>query len=119
MFQIAAKDIGGGIVRRTFSSGGKRLYAGMKLTGEQVRLFNPANRMALIEKRFIDVYPVGTDSALTGERFVISAGFGAFNVIEGRKLNDEPLNREQAYALAGIPEPPRRKRSNGNGDSEN
>jgi hypothetical protein len=35
------------------------------------------------------------------ERFVISAGTDAFDVIEGRQLNAKPLNRDEAERLAG------------------
>jgi hypothetical protein len=35
------------------------------------------------------------------ERFVISAGTDAFDVIEGRQLNAKPLNRDEADRLAG------------------
>jgi hypothetical protein len=35
------------------------------------------------------------------ERFVIRAGTDVFDVIEGRQLNDKPLNRSEADRLAG------------------
>jgi hypothetical protein len=113
MFRMAIDQIGGAVVRRTFSSGGRRLVAGMKLTREEVLSFPTANRNALAEKTFIDLYPLsGSSDAPTGktDRFVVSAGFGRFHVIEGRKLNDEPLDREQAYALAGMEAPPKATR---------
>ena len=105
MFHMNPEQIGGAIVRRTFMSKGKRLVSGMTLSGDEVRNFPVINRNALIDKRYIDVYPRGGEVAEPGERFVISAGFGRFFVIEGKKLNDEALDREQAYALAGV-EPP-------------
>ena len=72
--------------------------------------FPKLNRMALAEKRYIDLVPKGAvGSAASGQRFVISEGFGRFNVIEGKKLNEEALDREQAYALAGI-DPPKQVR---------
>jgi hypothetical protein len=110
MFQMRPEQIGGAIVRRTFSSGGTRLTSGTKLSAEQVLAFATANRNALVDKRFIDLFPKsgGIDSVSeSAERFVVSAGFGRFHVIEGRKLNDEPLDREQAYALAGTEAPPK------------
>jgi hypothetical protein len=108
MFQMRADQIGGAIVRRSFSSGGTRLVAGTKLTAEQVLAFPTTNRNALADKRYIDLFPASGDAPTTGssERFVVSAGFGRFHVIQGKKLNDEPLDREQAYALAGVPAPP-------------
>lgn len=113
MFQIAADQIGGAIVRRTFSSsrdGGKRFVAGQRLSGDEVRSFPAINRNSLIEKRYIDVFPQGGEMQTKGERFVISSGFGKFHVIEGKKLNDEALDREQAYALAGMVAPPKGER---------
>ena len=113
MFQIPAEQIGGAVVRRTFTTGGKRLTPGMQLSAEQVLAFPKLNRMALAEKRYIDLFPKNPN-AVSGngasKRYVVSAGFGRFHVIEGRKLNDEALDRDQAYALAGTaPKPVRKK----------
>lgn len=110
MFQIPADQIGGAVVRRTFSSRGKRLISGTRLSAAEVLAFPQANRNALSDKHYIDLFPKGgVDSSVSasGERFVISAGFGRFYVIEGKKLNDDPLDREQAYALAGTQAPPK------------
>ena len=109
MHQMRADQIGGAIVRRTFKAGDQRLFSGMRLTREQVLAFPTLNRNSLAEKRYIDLFPITETAAPSGatERFVISGGFGKFHVIEGKKLNDEPLSREQAYALAGQPEPPK------------
>lgn len=107
MFQLKEHEIGGAIVRRTFTTDGKKLVPGQRLTEQEVLSFPTLNRMALAEKRWIDLVPKnGTTAAPEkAERFVISAGFGNFHVIEGKKLNDEALDREQAYALAGIAPP--------------
>ena len=116
MFQLPVNEIGGAIVRRTFMTGGKKLLPGQRLTAEEVLSFPPLNRMALAEKRWIDLIPKASNNRKApeqGERFVVSAGFGSFHVIEGKKLNDEALDREQAYALAGTvpPKPVRKKAS--------
>ncbi|HVM96147.1 MAG TPA: hypothetical protein VMT89_07145 [Candidatus Acidoferrales bacterium] len=112
MFQMADNEIGGAIVRRTFRSGGRQLFTGARLTAQEVLSFPKANRNALAEKRYIDLIPKAdqTSVAAKGERFVINAGFGKFYVIEGKKLNDEPIDREQAYALAGTEAPPKVQR---------
>ena len=96
--------IGGGIVRRTFKSGEHRLTSGTKLTAEEIKRMPVANRQALIDKKYIDVYPKapGGGDGVKAERHVVSAGFGKFHVIEGRKLNDVPLSKDQAQALAGV-----------------
>lgn len=114
MFQLRENEIGGAIVRRMFTTGGKKMIPGTRLTEEQVLAFAPLNRMALAEKRWIDLIPktgtVAVPDSAKAERFVISAGFGNFHVIEGKKLNDEALDREQAYALAGLEAPPQTRR---------
>jgi len=106
MFAMKEAEIGGAVVRRVFSSGGKQLTPGTRLTGDEVRKIPKANRNALVGKHFMELFPAGDVSAPTGgERFVVSMGFGKFVVIEGRKMTAEPLDREQAYALAGQPVP--------------
>ena len=104
MFQMPAKEIGGAIVRRTFSCGGKQLQSGMKLTAEQVLAMPTLNRMALVDKRYMDLVPVASTQA-KGERFVMHDGSTGYFVLEGRYINDEALDREQAYALAGKSDP--------------
>ena len=105
MFQMPTHEIGGAIVRRTFQCGAKRVTSGQRLTGDEVKAMPVANRNALVEKKYMDLIPNGGGVAAKGERFVISAGFGRFYVVEGRKLNAESLDREQAYALAGTAAP--------------
>lgn len=107
MFQMAASEIGGAVVRRVFSSGGKQLTPGTRLSSEEVLRIPTINRSALINKKYIEVYPKGdliAPGASGSERFVVSMGFGKFIVLEGKKLCD-PIDREQAYALAGQPVP--------------
>lgn len=110
MLQMKADQIGGAVVRRVFNSGGKQMRPGTYLTAEEVLNFPYANRQALADKHFIELYPKGLAATTKAERFVVSAGFGRFHVLEGKKLNDEPIDREQAYALAGIPAPPKMER---------
>lgn len=110
MFRIDDSEIGGAVVRRTFNNGGKRMIAGMRLSAEEVLSFRRANRNSLAEKAYIDIFPRGGAMQEKGERFVINAGFGRFFVIEGKKLNADALDREQAYALAGTEPPPKQQR---------
>jgi len=109
MFQLKMDEVGGAVVRRVFSTGGKQLTPGTILSREQVLAFPPLNRRALAEKRYIDLFPVNptnpTGAQGNAERFVISAGFGRFFVIEGKKLNEEAITREEAYALCGMHAP--------------
>ena len=107
MFSMPVTQIGGAIVRRQVRTSNGNWTPGMKLTAEQVLAMRPINRNALVDKKFIELFPKGGEqsSAVGGERFVVSMGFDKFMVIEGKKLTDEPIDREQAYALAGKPEP--------------
>lgn len=103
----AQRDIGGAIVRRRFSQSGKELTNGMVLSPGEVENMNPNNRRALQDNGFIQIFPKPARSHLEADlnavpmqRHAISIGFGKWDVIEGRKVNAEPLTREQAYALA-------------------
>jgi hypothetical protein len=114
--RMPLNQIGGGLVIRAFDMGGHRVNVGTRLTREQVLSINPANRSSLVG-RFIDVWPQ-PDSAGSpppqpvkagqAERHVMSLGFNRFHVIEGVQLTDEPVDRAEAYALAGKTEPPKR-----------
>ena len=104
--EIAEADIGGARIRMGFSRGNVRMKAGEHLTADEVRSIPLANRRALASAGFIEVYPARTEvvhryaDPKPGDRFIVQVGKGQFNVIEGRRLNDEPLTREQAEALA-------------------
>jgi hypothetical protein len=108
MLMLKDNQIGGAIVRRVFSSGGKQVTPGTKLSRDEVLLMPAGNRYALVNKKYIDIFPAGGDDVSMGvkpDRFVISLGFSQFHVIEGKRLTDKPISREQAYALAGQPMP--------------
>lgn len=105
--EIAEGDIGGARIRMGFSRGNVRMKAGDHLTADEVRSIPPANRRALASSGFIEVYPQRVQvvqreaAAVPGDRFIVQVGKGQFNVIEGRRLNDQPLSREDAEKLAG------------------
>jgi len=114
--RMRISDIGGGRVIRQFSMDGKIVRLGTYLTAEQIQSIH--NRAYMIG-RFIDVWPKASvtagnasSAADTGadqaERHVVTLGFGRYNVIEGTVLNEEPLSRADAYALAGKAEPMKR-----------
>jgi hypothetical protein len=114
MLQLKIDEVGGAVVRRVFNTGGKQMTPGTVLSREEIMAFPAVNRSALANKRYIDLFPrnpgnpQGSDEK--GERYVISAGFGRFFVIEGKKLNDEAITREEAYALCGMEPPTKGKR---------
>jgi hypothetical protein len=99
--------IAGGRVTRTFRMNGKQLFAGHMLTREELLRMPAQNRNAMVENGYMTVWPkeaVASEPAAS-ERHVSHSGFGKYDVIEGRKLNDAPLTREEAHALAGLPPP--------------
>ncbi len=98
-YQITKADqIGGGVVRRAFRMGERYLLAGTKLTADEVMSINRPNRAAMIDNGMLAVWPPSGDAR--GKRYAIHTGGGGYDVIEGRKLNDKPLTREEAKALA-------------------
>jgi hypothetical protein len=112
VLEIADRDIGGARVRMTFQTflkdGTVRRYrADEHLTPEEVRAINAPNRRALISNGSIEVYPQRVQTvqrevaAKPGDRFIVQVGKGQFNVIEGHRLNEQPLDREAAEKLAG------------------
>ena len=97
--------LGGGIVRRTFRNGDVQQKAGDYLSADQlltIARIAPANFQALVDKKYIETYPRAPGGGEGVERHVVSAAFGKFDVIAGRRLNAAPLLKDEAYALAGI-----------------
>lgn len=94
---IRDQDIGGGKVLRYFNNGPEAMRPGRDLTRDEILAWPKANRSALIENGQISIYP---PAAVKGERFIVSAGFGKYNVFQGSKLTAEPLaTKEEALAL--------------------
>lgn len=105
--------VGGGQVIRPFYDGKRQIKVGTTLTGDEIRALPAANRQALLG-RFIAVWPQSSGGGVasrspddTGtERHVVALGFGrGYRVIEGREISEKPLSREEAFALAGKPDP--------------
>ncbi len=97
MYRMISEDqIGGGWVRRPdFRTGGDVLKNGTHLTREWLLKMPCATRVAAVNTGFIELYPVG----LVSERFVLARGEGVYDVVEGRRLNEQPLSRKEAQAL--------------------
>jgi hypothetical protein len=124
MMRIPIDQIGGGrVVRQYRGSDGQIVKVGTTLTGDQIRNMGAANRRELMD-RYISVWPQApaavasppgaaepTERSTTEppSRFVVPLGFGAWDVVEGIKLNDKAVTRAEAYALAGKPLPPSKK----------
>ena len=110
-------NIGGGRVSRAFNFGSRRLLAGTVLSRDEILSMAYLNRNALIEKGLLVIWPPQSRQGAasegqpaiggqtSGERFVVPLGFGRYDVVQGRKLNDGPIGREDAYNLAGIEQP--------------
>ena len=81
-----------------FTVGAERLAGGTPLTAAEIKALRNHNR--LIEGGFIKVYPPAALGHVAETRHVVHLGGGAFDVIAGRKLNDEPLTKTEAYELA-------------------
>ena len=93
-------DIGGGRVHLPFTMGGRRMKTGDRMTAAEILAIPRANRMGLIQNRFIKTWPAGMDGEDI-DRHVVNRGSGKFDVIEGRRLNAQPLTQAQAHSLAG------------------
>lgn len=101
---IADHDIGGARVRRVFTRGSRHLRGGDMLSGDEVRAIPVANRRALIDAGYIEVWPKSGEAAgSAGERHIVHRGKGQFDVIAGVKLNAEPMSKEDAEELATRP----------------
>lgn len=96
---LAREDIGGGVVRRTFKYGDRTVTSGTKLTRGEILVLPYRNLNALVEKRFIEVYPRIEDYQAESKRIVASKGFGKYDVIEGRVIG-EGMSKDAAEALA-------------------
>lgn len=110
--RMRLEEIGGGVVRRTFKMGDRNVLSGEKIDAATLAKMPAANRNALIESGRISVWPKNGDvtpgapqravapPVEGSQRFVINKGFGKFSVVEGRLLNDAPLDKAGAEALA-------------------
>jgi hypothetical protein len=106
--EIADKDLGGARVRLTFQTilkdgSTRRFKANDQLSAEDVLAWPMANRRALTSAGYIEIYPrqaAGRQAIQKGDRFIVQARKDQYNVIEGRRINDQPLSREEAEELA-------------------
>lgn len=101
MLHIEDGDIGGARVRRVFSLGGRHLMASDMMTADEVRAIPTANRRALTEQQYIEIWPSHESAAADMPRHIVSRGAGKYDVIAGVKLNEHLLSKDEAEALAG------------------
>ena len=99
-WELKQYGCGGGVVRTAFRMGTQWVKSGTRLTADQIMSMNSRNRMALIERGCIAVWPKGGDEPISkGKRYAIHVGGGRYDVIEGRRLNEASLTREEAQTL--------------------
>lgn len=74
---------------------------GETLTRAELSTFNLSNLIALVKQEKLRVWPMAPGASPQGpaERIAVHRGSGKYDVIEGVKLNDEPLSRAEAEAL--------------------
>lgn len=63
MIVLETREIGGGIVRRLFTAGERTYRAGDHIEADVIKAWPATNRRALIENRFLEVYPVAPSAA--------------------------------------------------------
>lgn len=112
MARISDDMLGGAYVRARFTMGQNELTPmSPPLTREQVLSIPRASREALVNTGKLDLFPAApaqmTSSNPNARRFAVHMGMGRFDVIEGVKLNAEPLSRAAAEAM--VPEADRPK----------
>lgn len=88
-------EIGGGVVRRRFTMGGRSLAMGHKLSAEEIRGIPPRNLRALVDSNALEVWP----SAPEGELHIVHVGRGLHEVFKGQRLTAAPVSREDAESL--------------------
>lgn len=101
--QREIEEAGGAYVRRRFEFGTREMIAGERLTAAEVASIPLHNLRSLINTGRLELWPAPPGDApqtFIAERFAINRGFGKWDVVEGRKLNDEVLTKDQAEALA-------------------
>lgn len=108
MLPVRDEDIGGALVRRRIHRGEMpALMAGERLSREQVLSMPVANRRALVATERLWLLPrsgaVEAAGDLRATKHIVQVGKNQFDVIDGVKLNDEPLSKEAAEELATRP----------------
>lgn len=97
------EQAGGAYVRRRFTMGASDMLPGSVISGPVLATIPPANLTALINTGKLETFPAAPAGDEPGVRFAVHLGFGKYDVIEGRKITDEPITKEEAEALVGAP----------------
>lgn len=100
MALIQDSMIGGATVARYFRRGADDMKPGMNMTRAELLALPRGNLQALVDTSKLVLYP--PTPALLGELGQLHAvhlGFGKYDVIEGRRLNESELTKEEAEAM--------------------
>jgi hypothetical protein len=102
--RLDAADVGGAVVVRRFTLNGEPCERNKRLTRDEVLSIPVRNREALVSSGIIREFPlslIGAASPLPSERFVVRRPDLRFDVVQGFRVNDEPLHsKADAEALA-------------------
>jgi hypothetical protein len=91
---ITESQIGGALVRRAVP--GKGWLGGAMLSRDDFLAIPVSNRMVLLDQGYFEI--IIRDPA--ARRFVVEREDGLFDVVSGRLLNSEPLDKDAAAQLA-------------------
>ena len=94
-------EVGGAEVTRAFDMNGRRVTRGHRLTREEVLAIPTRNREALVSSGQIREFPrtLVDLSTGSGERFIVRRTDLKFDVVQGVKLNVEPLTKVEAESF--------------------
>ena len=92
---------GGAEVVRGFRMGGRQVMRGEKLTADELYSMNRSNLNSLINNGYVHPFPSVTREDLPeGERFLIRRTDLKYDVVQGVRVNAEPLTtKAEAEAL--------------------
>lgn len=100
MTLIRDEHIGGGTVMRGFTKNGEWVKPGTKMTREELMALPRLNLQALVDTSKISLFPPAPGQIEgMGELIMVNRGFGRFDVLQGRRINDDPLTKDEAEAL--------------------
>lgn len=93
--------IGGAKVQRGFQRGSEWVKPGTDISRNELLSMPRGNLQAMVDGGRIQLYPP-TPAMLggVGELHMISRGFGKYDIIEGRVLNEEPYTSKEAAETA-------------------
>lgn len=95
------REYGGAIVNRRFTMGERQLERNARLTAEEVASIPRANLHSLINRGYLHPFPPPAEETILpeGERFLVRRADLKYDVVQGVRVNSEPLAKAEAEAL--------------------